>query len=377
MIPTQRIRHDLRTPVNHLLGYSQLLIEDAQESGVDDGIALFERIAALGKDVLRQIELSLPSTETTAPEQRLIELRGLLAPRVTEINQTLDSLSFDKSSSQFADVQRLHQATDKLSRFVQTGSLDAPVATAPAAVPTETLAAADHLLVVDDDAANRDVLARMLQKLKYRVSVASSGAEAIELASHQSYDLMLLDILMPGINGYEVLKHLKSSKPDLPIIVISALNEMESVTRCVSMGAEDYFQKPFEAILLRARISSALERQRYRHQLMDQESLVSLREATAEVAHEIKNALDCVINSARTAADAAGELWLAHNAAPATNQLLTALAGDLRNIKEHGSRANEIVNGILLRHAEKVGESAGSLVPENVGNLLSYTTRLP
>src|SRR5580658_8757025 len=106
MIPTQRLRHDLRTPVNHLLGYSQLLIEDAQESGFDDGTALFERIAALGKDILRQIELSLPSTETTAPEQRLVELRELLEPRLGEINQTLDSLPCDKSSPQFADVQR-------------------------------------------------------------------------------------------------------------------------------------------------------------------------------------------------------------------------------------------------------------------------------
>jgi two-component system NtrC family sensor kinase len=205
----------------------------------------------------------------------------------------------------------------------------------------------------------------MLHKLSYRVSVAASGAEAIELVSHESYDLMLLDILMPGINGYEVLKHLKSSKPDLPIIVISALNEMESVTRCLSMGAEDYFQKPFEVVLLRARISAALERQRYRCQIMDQQRLASLRTATAGVAHEIKNALGCVIHSARAAADAASELWQAHNATPAANQLLTELAGDLRNIEQHGLRANEILQGILQKYDEDFEKDTSSLVPQS------------
>ncbi len=373
MIQTQRLRHDLRTPVNHLLGYSQLLIEDAQESGSCNGLACFEQIAGLGKDILRQIEVSLPSHETDATEQRLTELRENLKPRLEQILENLGGLSLDQSSPQFADVQRLLLATDRLSRFVRTGSLDAPATVTPPAIPAETDATADHLLVVDDDPANRDLLARMLQKLNYRVSVAASGAEAIELAGRHQYDLVLLDILMPGINGYEVLKHLKSSMPDLPIIVISALNDMESVVRCITMGAEDYFQKPFEAVLLRARISAALDRQKYRRQIVVQQRLASLGEVTAGVAHEIKNPLNFVLNFAATAAESVDEISQALHSAPSEmKSLLSDLSQDLETIKEHGMRANQIVDGMLLHCRTGKTEPESTDINELVARYLTF-----
>lgn len=380
MMYAQRLRHDLRAPVNHLLGYSQLLIEDAQETGVDHGVAQFEQVVVLGKEILKEIELSLPSTDPDASEQRLAELQGNLKPWLGKIRETLTSLSLDKSSPQFADVQRLLQATEKLSRFASTGSLDAPGTALPSAATAEAGSEqSGHLLVVDDDAANRDVLARMLQRLKYRVSLAASGAEAIELVGKNSYDLVLLDILMPGINGYEVLKHLRSSNPDLPVIVISALNEVESVVRCISMGAEDYFQKPFEAVLLRARISSALDRQRYRRQYVLQRRLASLGEVTAGIAHEIKNPLNFVLNSAVTAADAAEELDRELNSSsPTVKTLLTDLTTDVRRIKEHGARANEIVDSMLL-HCNSGSQAEQVNLNELVARYLNFArnTRLP
>ncbi len=373
MLQTQLLRHDLRTPVNHLLGYSQLLIEDALEAGASDDVIYFEQIAVLGKDILNQIELSLPSSEKDATEQRVSDLRENLKPRLEKIYESLISRPLDKSSPQFADVQRLLQATGKLTRFVQTGSLNGPVVASPAAAKAEMSDSLGHLLVVDDDSANRDVLARMLQRLKYRVSVAADGAEAIDLASKNAYDLVLLDILMPGINGYEVLKHLKSAKPDLPIIVISALNDMESVVRCISMGAEDYFQKPFESVLLRARISSALDKQRYRRQILVQQHLASLGEVTAGVAHEIKNPLNFVINFAITAADTVQEIDRELGpSAPAIREHLADLTEDLQKIREHGARANEIVNGMLLHCNSGAGEAELADINEVIARYLNF-----
>jgi two-component system, NtrC family, sensor kinase len=346
----QRLRHDLRTPVNHLLGYSQLLIEDAQESGTGDGTRHFEQVMLFGKEILKQIELSLPASSPEASSDRLAELQNNLKPWLDKIRETLNPLSLDKSTTQFADVQRLLQATEKLTRFARTGSMDAAGTASPASAKAITdNQQASHLLVVDDDASNRDVLSRMLQRLKYSVSLAANGAEAIEMVGKNSYDLVLLDILMPGMSGYEVLKYLRSFNPDLPVIVVSSLNEVESVVRCISMGAEDYFQKPFEPVLLRARISSALDRQRYRREHVLQQRLASLGEVTAGIAHEIKNPLNFVLNFAVTAADAAEELGREVAAAsPAVKTLLNDLTTDLRRIREHGARADEIVNSMLL-----------------------------
>ncbi|MBL1177087.1 adenylate/guanylate cyclase domain-containing protein [Pantanalinema sp. GBBB05] len=124
------------------------------------------------------------------------------------------------------------------------------------------------ILIVDDVEANRDLLARRLQRQGHEVAVAEDGRQAIERLQQQSFDLVLCDIMMPEINGYQVLEHLKAD-PDLrhiPIIMISALDDIESVVRCIELGAEDYLFKPFNPTLLKARINASLEKKRLRDQ---------------------------------------------------------------------------------------------------------------
>lgn len=125
-----------------------------------------------------------------------------------------------------------------------------------------------HILVVDDNRVNRFKLARGLEQQGHTVALAENGQQALEMARAQSFDLMLLDIVMPEMDGYQVLEHIKrdSSLRDIPVIVISALDEMESVVRCIKMGAEDYLPKPFDPVLLRARIEASLEKKRLRDQ---------------------------------------------------------------------------------------------------------------
>jgi two-component system cell cycle response regulator len=120
------------------------------------------------------------------------------------------------------------------------------------------------VLVVDDDGVNRLLLSRALERDGHQVRTAANGLEALEALRDGLFDCVLLDVLMPEIDGYQVLERMRSD-PKLrrtPVIMISALEDVESVVRCIEMGAEDYLPKPFDPVLLRARIKAGLARKR-------------------------------------------------------------------------------------------------------------------
>lgn len=124
------------------------------------------------------------------------------------------------------------------------------------------------VLIVDDVEANRDLLGRRLQRQGHQVVMAENGRKALELLKEKAFDLVLLDVMMPEMNGYEVLEALKAdlSLRHIPVVMISALDDMDSVVRCIELGAEDYLFKPFNPTLLKARISACLEKKRLRDQ---------------------------------------------------------------------------------------------------------------
>ncbi|MGD8638981.1 MAG: response regulator [Gammaproteobacteria bacterium] len=124
------------------------------------------------------------------------------------------------------------------------------------------------VLVVDDNEMNRDMLVRRLQPLGYQVNVARDGAEAMDTLMAQSFDLVLLDIMMPIKDGFETLQEIKSHNDlhMIPVIMITALDDTASAARCIQLGAEDYLTKPFDPVLLKARVSSCLERKRLHDQ---------------------------------------------------------------------------------------------------------------
>lgn len=128
-----------------------------------------------------------------------------------------------------------------------------------------------EVLVVDDNEKNRELLGRHLKRLGYRSSSAVNGKEALDMLEHKYYDLVLLDIMMPVMNGYEVLEVIKSKEKwsNIPVIVVSAIQEVESVVRCIELGAEDYLTIPFNVVLLKARVQACLEKK----SLLDQEKL--------------------------------------------------------------------------------------------------------
>jgi len=126
------------------------------------------------------------------------------------------------------------------------------------------MGALSTILVVDDDAVNRKLLEHNLLADGHDVVAARDGNEAVERLRDQPVDVVLLDVLMPGLDGFGVLEHIRanSSLQDLPVIMISGLEDFDSVIRCIELGAEDYLPKPFDPVLLRARINAALNKRR-------------------------------------------------------------------------------------------------------------------
>jgi signal transduction histidine kinase len=158
-----------------------------------------------------------------------------------------------------------------------------------------------HILVVDDNRMNRIKLSRSLEHKGHHVGLAEDGEQALDMLRAQPYDVVLLDIIMPGMDGYQVLEIVKCDPElrDIPVIVISALDEVDSAVRCIEMGAEDYLPKPFNPVLLQARLNASLQKKKLRDlekaylqqevMLRQNEKLATLGKLSAGMAHELNN----------------------------------------------------------------------------------------
>jgi adenylate cyclase len=276
------LRHELRTPLNHIIGYCELLLEDA---GKDDRTALaveLRRIHEDGRHLLALITefLSPAQDDTSAPD--LASIRAALTPPLQRITACTEKLTHEADRAHathlLPDIDHIASAAARLLALISDGGIltaRGSTATTPAgqttAVGQDPLpSAADRgvILVVDDDQSNREMLARRLAHDGHQVRTAADGRQALEALRSHPVDLVLLDVMMPGMDGYEVLQRLKSDPRlrDVPVLMISALSELDSVVRCIQLGAEDYLPKPFDPVLLRARIGACLEKKRLRDQ---------------------------------------------------------------------------------------------------------------
>jgi class 3 adenylate cyclase len=225
-----KLRHDLRTPLNAVRGYSELIIEDARDSGGRELLlADMEKILAAVSQLLNQVDRLVAMTDPAALGSR--ESLPLFAtpPRdlVGHVMESIRPITTTRGRNQGQ----------------------------PSAI-----------LVVDDILANRELLSRRLSRDGHVVSTIDSGRGALRLLAATKFDLVLLDLMMPEMNGFEALRQIKGDPAlaHIPVIMISALDEIDSTVRCIEAGAEDYIPKPFDPVLLSARIDATLERKRLR-----------------------------------------------------------------------------------------------------------------
>ena len=258
-------RHDLRNYVGQVIGYSELWLDDTVEEGDTELRADLERIHAAGKQILAMINTHVdPVHPRTAS--------AFAAPVAVSPSDAAQSATSEATPAAPPVPPGLNSY---LSHWRTSASNEeiaaAPAPPASAAITNPNDALRGEILIVDDNEANRELLCRRLEQQGHQTSAARDGQEALTLLQDRDFDVLLLDIIMPTLNGYEVLKRIKADDRlrHLPVIMISALDEMDSVIRCIEMGADDFLSKPFDPILLQARIGACLEKKRLRDREME------------------------------------------------------------------------------------------------------------
>ena len=270
----RELRHELRTPVNHLIGYAELLLEE--EGLTSASIAQLEGIRAVARQVLELVPGIIDADGTPGESAR--------APACARQRAGNLHVGAARSARRAADRRSRapHRRGCQARRTgAQTRNGTVASASHPGVAEAPRPGRLETVLVVDDDEANRDVLGRRLQRLGYGVIDACDGVEALERMAAGGIDLVLLDVMMPRLDGFAVLErhHDDPAIRDIPVIMISALDDMASVVRCIEAGAEDYLTKPFDPVLLKARIGACMEKKRLRD---NERALLARVEAQAE-----------------------------------------------------------------------------------------------
>lgn len=264
------LRHALRTPLNHIIGYAEMMREELNEAATphSDVVSALDAIVFNARELVRFVQNAIPPGNTELRDADVRHLQAWLQPHLVDLLGHVAALEAAVDPARAVDVARIRAAAERMLAF-SCGDQDvleepAPLhqTSVPSPAPSNTSA---RILVVDDSPVNRDLLRRILERGGYQIVMAETGDAALEILAGASFDLILLDVIMPGKSGYDVLERIKSSgDTNAPVIMMSALDEGSSVIRCVQMGAEDYFIKPFDPILLRTRIESALDSRRLR-----------------------------------------------------------------------------------------------------------------
>jgi adenylate cyclase len=280
------LRHELRTPLNHIIGFSEMLLEEAEDTGASGLVPALQQVHADARELLGRLN-ALLAAATSAADCSPERLAGELAPSLHRVVDRVDSLKAEAAASGTVrvrdDIERIVAAARRLLGLV------VPQEAAPAQA-AQTGARSGHgaghgtILVVDDNEGNREMLSRRLVRQGHGIVTAENGRRALDLLREHAVDLVLLDVMMPEMDGYEALKRMKADDAlrHIPVLMISALDEMESVIRCIELGAEDYLPKPFNPVLLHARIGACLEKKRLRDQEVRQAQELALWSRTLE-----------------------------------------------------------------------------------------------
>jgi two-component system response regulator len=315
---TAFIRHELRTPINAIVGYGEMVQEELAEANSP----LTEEIDTLlveAQKLLEIINLFVKHSDgedksdfqklfSTIPHSTNFSITNIIlnCDSLLEAEECTNELELTE------DIRKIKLAALRLQGLVNNiesiftnfleslnpgnGTGLSPDFIFPSSSNTNEISLGNiktngvdsrellkgKILVVDDNPSNLDLFFQHLTRKGHAVTTCLSAKDALGLLQSQNYDLILLDLLMPETNGDQFLEYLKTSVEfqHIPVIIVSALDEFESIIRCIEMGAEDFLPKPFDPVLLKARIGSSLEKKRLR----DQEKLYTQQvEALSEM----------------------------------------------------------------------------------------------
>ena len=247
---TYKVQQDLRTPVDHIIGYSELLMEQAESQNCPEILQDLRRIHEAAAHWLQRMEaalLALADSKNLKGSTAIQPMTGALSPR--EVSPT---------------------SIESIAKFAPGGG--------------------EHILIAEDDPFNLDILRRRVERFGYKVTTTGDGESAWLELQKGNYDLVLLDMIMPIMDGFELLQHLRKD-PRLsliPVLMISGVDQENSIARCIEAGADDYLMKPVNPIFLRARIGACLERKRLRD--LEQRTHASLLESQSHLAEELAEA---------------------------------------------------------------------------------------
>ena len=308
-----RFRHEARTLLNHAVGYAELLATDATES-VDSTVEkaledIREAALKLRKPTVDFITAVTESSPTVSAAGDGVVSGVAAKPFSDVLKQEVYSGLYEvvslvqaarrKAPSSGAetlleDVRRVHEAVNDLANlFDETESRGGFKDETPVSLPYisgGTAKRSGRLLVVDDNQISRELLARHLERQGHTVCQANSGKSAFDILFEAPFDIVILDIMMPGMSGFQFLETLKQDEHlrDTSVLVISALDDPASTARCIEYGAEDYLPRDFDPSILKARIDSLLEKKEYKRR--NDLAMRRLMETQLQLAGELKEA---------------------------------------------------------------------------------------
>jgi light-regulated signal transduction histidine kinase (bacteriophytochrome) len=278
------LRHTLRTPINHMIGYTELLLEDPHSPPASE--PHLARVLAAAQQTLSTVQTHLASAESEAQTVDFQLLRSELEESVITVLRTTAELETIETGERLHDLRRIRSAAQELLSLAG-GVLPADSPALLRRNPTEhrdlPARIIARFLIVDDSEQSREILCRLLERQGHTCVTVPSGEQALEVLPEQHFDLVLLDLMMPNMNGLETLRAIKSDPKfeDLAVVMLSAFDEVDEIGRSLEAGAEDYLLKPFDRVLLNARLHAILERKRLRN--LERRRTLELELADAEL----------------------------------------------------------------------------------------------